>query len=194
MGTTIEQIKQIIESAKWTSIATEIRPSTVKTTEGNIKPLFCSRQFIYPGNDKFQLIFINYADPNGKVPVVSMLIKGHIRFGNRHPIAEGAYELDYVADEGFEITILHESFANALNTAPAPEDIGKWEVNAAKDVSNKTVPAFGLKAGEFFTEYDLIYIYDNLLFNGSRNIDGRPFDKPENRPTNFQVPLISEKN
>jgi hypothetical protein len=194
MGTTIEQIKQVMESAEWTSISIEIRPSTIKTPEGNIKPLFCSRQFTYPGNDKFQLTFINYADPNGKVPVVSMLIKGHIRFGDRHPIAEGAYELDYVADEGFKITILHEGFANALNAAPPPKDIGKWEVNAAKDVLNKTVPAFGLKAGEFFTEYDLIYIYDNLLFNGSRNIDGRPFDKPENRPTNLQAPLISKKH
>jgi hypothetical protein len=33
-------------------------------------------------------------------------------------------------------------------------------------------------------------VYDNMLFNGSKNVDGRPFDKPENRPTNLQVPLI----
>jgi hypothetical protein len=97
MGTTIEQIKQVMESAEWISIATEIRLGIVKTKEGDIKPLFCSRQFIYPGNDRFQLTFINYTDPYGKMPLVRMLIKGHIRFGKAHPIAEGAYELDYVA-------------------------------------------------------------------------------------------------
>ena len=192
MGKTIEQIRQFIASAEWTSIATEIRPSIVKTADGSIKPVFCSRQFKYPGNDRFQLIFMNYADPFGKAALVKMLIKGHIRFGDPHPIADGAYELDYIADEGFDITLLHEGFANAMNAAPASDDIGKWEVNTAKNVLNKTVPAFGLKAGEFFTEYDLIYSYNNLLFNGSRNIDGRPFDKPGNRPTNLQVPLVKK--
>jgi hypothetical protein len=31
-----------------------------------------------------------------------------------------------------------------------------------------------------------------MLFNSSKNVDGRAFDKPENRPTNLQLPLIRQ--
>jgi hypothetical protein len=40
---------------------------------------------------------------------------------------------------------------------------------------------------------DRIYIYNDMLFNGSKNVDGRAFDKPENRPTNLQIPLVRQK-
>jgi hypothetical protein len=186
---TIQEVRAAIEKNEWTSIAPEIRPSTVKTPSGDIKPLYCSRRFVYPGDDAFHLTFMNYADAFGKVPLVEMLIKGHIRFGGPHPIATGAYELDYIADTGFAITVLHEGLAGALNQAPLPDGIAKWEVNVPQDVLRKSVPAFGLSAGKYFTECDLIYVWNGLLFNGNRNIDGRPFDKPENRPTNLQIPL-----
>jgi hypothetical protein len=29
-----------------------------------------------------------------------------------------------------------------------------------------------------------------MLFWGARNVDGRGFDKEENRPTNLQIPLV----
>jgi len=38
-------------------------------------------------------------------------------------------------------------------------------------------------------EYDLVYLSHDLLFWGARNVDGRGFDKEENRPTNLQIPL-----
>ena len=31
-----------------------------------------------------------------------------------------------------------------------------------------------------------------MLFWGARNIDGRGFDKEENRPTNLQIPLVRQ--
>jgi hypothetical protein len=40
---------------------------------------------------------------------------------------------------------------------------------------------------------DRIYIYNDMLFNGSKNVDGRAFDQPENRPTNLQIPLVRQK-
>ena len=40
---------------------------------------------------------------------------------------------------------------------------------------------------------DRIYMYNDMLFNGSKNVDGRAFDKPENRPTNLQIPLVRQK-
>ena len=139
---TIQQIRQVIENSEWISITTEIRPGIVKTATGDVKPLYCSRRFIYPGNERFELTFINYADAYGKIPLVKMLIKGHLHFGNPHPIAGGAYELDYIGDEDFEITLMHEGFANALNAAPLSDGISKWEVNVPQIVLNKTVPAF----------------------------------------------------
>jgi hypothetical protein len=29
-----------------------------------------------------------------------------------------------------------------------------------------------------------------ILFWGARNVDGRGFEKPENRPTNRQIPMV----
>jgi hypothetical protein len=186
----IDKLRQELVKGDWASIATEIRPSTVKTAAGEIKPLYCSRQFSYSPTDTFRLIFINYADPFGRSPLVEMRIEGHVHYGKPHPIAPAAYEADYVADLSFDLKILNPAFVSALNSGPLPEGLQSWVVNVPQAVLSKSLPAFGLKAGEYFTEYDLIYLRDNLLFNGSRNVDGRPFDKPENRPTNLQAPLI----
>jgi hypothetical protein len=186
---TIEKIKKIIQENEWVSIATEIRPSTIKDANGNIKPFYCTRSFKYPAEDKFELTFTTYADSNGKVPLANMEIKGHLIFGKEHPISKGAYKLNYIADEEFEVTPLHPGFADALNNN-LDVDLEKWKVNIKQSVKGKAFPTFGLAKGQIFEEYDLIYICNNMLFNGNRNIDGRPFDKPENRPTNLQIPLI----
>jgi hypothetical protein len=154
----IEEIKQALAEGEWVSIASELRPSLVKTASGDIKPLYCSRRFVYSGADRFQLDLINYADPYGQVPLVEMRIAGHVKYGAPHPIAPGAYEADYVADEIFFITLLNSAFVSALNSTPLSEGIQPWELNVPRNVLGKSVPAFGLKAGEYFTEYDLIYI------------------------------------
>jgi len=44
--------------------------------------------------------------------------------------------------------------------------------------------------GQNFMEFDLVYVNYDMLFWGARNIDGRGFDKEENRPTNLQIPLV----
>ena len=44
-----------------------------------------------------------------------------------------------------------------------------------------------------YVDYDLIYMYNDMLFNGSKHVDGRAFDKPENRPTNLQIPLVRQQ-
>jgi len=185
---TTEEIKKFIQGGEWVSITPEVRPSIIKDANGNMKPFYCTRSFIYSSEDRFQLTFINYADPFAKIPLVKMEIKGHVFFGNEHPIANAAYNADYVADESFVVTPMHQGFADAVNQFPV-NGLNKWEVNVAQNVSGKTFPIFGLKAGELYKEYDLVYIYNNMLFNGSRNVDGRGFDTPENRPTNLQIPL-----
>ncbi|WP_221394151.1 hypothetical protein [Dyadobacter sp. NIV53] len=185
---TIEETKAFIQ-AEWVSITTEVRPSVTKSAAGDLQPFYCSRAFNYTPGDVFECTVINYADPNGKVPLVKIHIKGHIVWQDEHPLTPGAYKVDYVADEIYEATPLIQGFADAINKLPA-SGLDKWEVNIAQNLLKKGFPAFSLVEGETYVDYDLIYVYDNLFFNGSKNVDGRAFDKPENRPTNLQVPLI----
>jgi hypothetical protein len=99
--------------------------------------------------------------------------------------------VDYIADEAYEVTPLHQGFADVANRFPTG-GLNTWEVNVMQDLSGKGFPLFSLVEGQTYVDYDLIYIYDNLLFNGSKNVDGRAFDRPENRPTNLQIPLVRQ--
>jgi hypothetical protein len=186
---TTEQIKQFIQGGEWVSITPEVRPSITKSATGDIQPLYCTRVFHYTADDRFELIFMNYADSNAKVPLVKFVIKGHLQWQGEHPIAEGAYKVDYVADEAYEVTPLLQAFADAINKIPG-DGLNKWEVNVTQDLKGKAFPAFGLTEPEIYVDYDLVYIYNDMLFNGSKNVDGRAFNKPENRPTNLQIPLV----
>ncbi|MDN5286663.1 MAG: hypothetical protein JWR38_2937 [Mucilaginibacter sp.] len=188
---TVAQIKQFIQGGEWVSITTELRPSISAAANGKIQPFYLSRVFKYWADDKFECTVINYADSNGKVPLVKIVIKGHNLWQGDHPIAPGAQKVDYVADEAYEVTPLHQGFADAVNQVPG-KGLNKWEVNVTQDVKGKAFPAFGLSEGQIYIDYDLIYIYNDLFFNGSKNVDGRAFDKSENRPTNLQVPLIRQ--
>lgn len=186
---TAEQIKHFIQGGKWVSISPELRPSISKNAAGDILPFYLTRSFTYSADDVFECTVINYADPSAKIPLVDITIKGHLVWLGEHPLTEGAYNLNYVADISYEITPLNQAFADAINKIPN-STLNKWELNKTQDVKGKAFPAFGLTEGQIYIDYDLIYIYDNLLFNGSKNVDGRAFDKPENRPTNLQVPLV----
>lgn len=188
---TVEQTKQFIQGGQWVSIAPELRPSSTSGAGGKIQPFYLTRTFRFLADDRFECVVINSADAGGKVSLVRIVIKGHLRWQGAHPIAEGAQQVDYVADEAYEVTPLHQGFADAINQAPNGS-LNKWEVNVMQDVKTKAFPAFGLTEGEIYVDYDLIYAYRDLLFNGSKNVDGRAFDKPENRPTNLQVPLVRE--
>lgn len=185
----VEEIKTFIQGGEWVSITPEVRPSITKSAAGDIQPFYLTRVFKYGPDNTFECIVTNYADSNAKVPLVKIEIKGHLSWQGAHPIAEGAQKVDYVADTAYEITPLHQGFADAINRFPA-KGLDKWEVGIMQDVKGKYFPAFGLTEGEIYIDYDLIYVYNDLFFNGSKNVDGRPFDKPENRPTNLQVPLI----
>jgi len=184
---TVEQIKQSIQGP-WVSIAPELRPSIIKNANGSMKPFYMTRSFNYSAGDKFELEVINSADPYGKVPLVKIVIKGHIIWQGEHPIAAGAQKVDFISDDAYEVTPLHQGFCDAVNKAPAA-GINKWEVNVTQNLLGKSFPAFGLVEGQTYTEYDLIYVFNDLLFWGAKNVDGRGFDKPENRPTNLQIPL-----
>jgi hypothetical protein len=185
-----EQIKEFVQG-EWISIAPELRPSSIKNADGSIKPFYLTRAFKYSADDTFELEIINSADAYGKIPLVRIVIKGHIVWQGDHPIAVGAQKVNFIADQAYEVTPLVQGFADAMNQV-ASKGFNKWEVNGMQSVMGKAFAPFGLAQGQTFAEYDLIYVYDNMLFWGARNVDGRGFDTEENRPTNLQIPLMRQ--
>ncbi len=183
-----EEIKTALVG-EWVSIAPEIRPSANKNPDGTLKPFYLRRAFKCIAGDRFELTIINSADANGAVPLAKIGIKGHMVWRGPHPIAPGAQKVDFLADEGYEVTPLLQGFADVMNQIAA-NGYGKWEVNGTQSVFGKTFAPFGLAEGKNFMEFDLVYLNHDMLFWGARNIDGRGFDKEENRPTNLQIPLV----
>jgi len=182
-----EQIKQALVG-NWVSIAPEVRPSASKNPDGTLKPFYLKREFKYLAGDRFELNIVNSADPNGAVPIARISLRGHMMWRGPHPIAAGAQKVDFVADEGYEVTPLIQGFADLLNQVAA-NGYAKWQVNGTQSVFGKAFVPFGLSEGKNFMEFDLVYLSHDMLFWGARNVDGRGFDKEENRPTNLQIPL-----
>lgn len=177
---------------QWVSIAPEVRPSAIKTRDGSIKPFYLTRAFTYGRDDGFELTIHNLADPYGKVPLAKLFIKGHMIWQGDHAIAVGAQKVTFIADEEYEVTPLLQGFADAMNQLVS-KDFEKWEVHRAQSIFKKAFAPFGLAEGEIFKEYDLVYLHNDLLFWGARHVDGRGFDKEENRPTNLQIPLVRKQ-
>lgn len=186
----IEETKQALVG-DWASIASEVRPSAARNADGTLKPFYLTRAFKYLDGDRFELRIVNSADANGAVPLAKIVIKGHMLWRGPHPIAEGAQKVDFVADEGYEVTPLVQGFADVLNQV-AGQGYARWEVGATQSVFGKAFVPFGLAQGRNFMEYDLVYLAHGLLFWGARHIDGRGFDTEANRPTNLQIPLVRQ--
>lgn len=183
---TLEQIKHA-SIGKWKSITTEVRPSAQKNADGTLLPFYLTREFTYEEGDKFELIVTSFADPYGKVALMKMNIRGNINWQGPHAIAEGAQKVDFNADEAYTVTPLVQGAADLLNKSTKGYE--KWEINIAQDILGKEFLPFGLAKGEIFKEFDLLYIYNDMMFWGARNIDGRGFDTEQNRPANLQIPL-----
>ena len=173
---------------QWESITPEIRPGSTKNEDGTLKPFYLKRKFTLNPDDTFELDVTNLADPYANVPIVKIVIKGHIEWKGEHPIAKGAQKVDFSADIEYSITPLLQSFADILNKFT--NNFNEWKVGQAQNILKKAFPPFGLTDGQIFKEYDLIYLYNGMMFWGARNIDGRGFDTEANRPTNLQIPLV----
>lgn len=184
---TLQETKNAI-IGNWESIAPEIRPSAFKNEDGTLKPFYLSRKFSALPNDKFELEILNFTDAFGKIPLVKMLIKGNVFWQGNHPIAENAQKVDFAADESYEVTPLVQGFTDVLNQL-AKENFNEWKGGESQQILKKKFLPFGLAEGQIFKEYDLVYLFNDMLFWGARNIDGRGFDTEENRPTNLQIPL-----
>ena len=173
---------------KWASIAPEVRPSNTKNADGTLKPFYLTREFVLLEDDSFELMVKNFADPFAKVSLARMLIKGHIEWCGEHPLIPGAQKVNFTADEDYSVTPLLQGFADVLNKFTS--GFSEWKIGEPQSIFKKPFPPFGLVKDQIFKEYDLIFVFDGMMFWGARNVDGRGFDTEENRPTNLQIPLV----
>lgn len=187
---TREQLKEQ-SLGNWESITTEIRPSSSKNADGTLKPLYLTRGFSFLPGDKFALTVNNFADAFGKIGLAKMEIKGHTEWKGEHPIAIGAEKIDFIADDEYLVTPLLQGFADILNRYTT--GFNEWKFGESQNILGKAFAPFGLAEGQIFKEYDLIYLNNDMMFWGARNIDGRGFDTEANRPTNLQIPMQRQK-
>ncbi|MEO1257224.1 MAG: hypothetical protein AAFZ15_00445 [Bacteroidota bacterium] len=184
---TLEEVKTYA-LGEWESLSVELRPTEDRTGSGQIQPTFLRRHFDYLPNDKFIGTITLFADNYGQMPLMEFEFKGNLVWGDKHPIADGAWNIDYMLDEGFGVTPLHEQSAAMLNQG-LPEGMPPFVANEQKDILGKAFPMFHIAEGQIVADYDLIYFHSGLLFMGAKHVDGTPFDKVENRPHQLQVPL-----
>ena len=73
--------------------------------------------------------------------------------------------------------------------ASLPEGMIPFEENVQQDILKRAFPMFHIAEGQIVGDYDLIYFKHGLLFMGAKHVDGTPFDQPERRPFQLQIPL-----
>lgn len=173
----------------WTSLAIELRPTEDRSGSGVIEPTRLTRDFIYNDDDTFTGIITMYVDDYGQIPLMAFEFKGHLVWGDAHPIADGAFVIDYVLDQGFGVTPLNDQAAEMLNAALPPE-LEPFATDVKQDILGKPFPLFNIEGGQILTDHDLIYFHGGLLFMGAKHVDGTPFDLPERRPHQLQIPLV----
>lgn len=98
-----------------------------------------------------------------------MIINGHIEWKGQHPIAVDAQKVDFTADIEYTVTPLAQGFAYVLNKIA--KGYNGWKVGETQSVFKKAFAPFGLSEGKIFKECDLVYLYNDMMFWGARNID-----------------------
>ena len=185
---TLEEVKKY-SLGNWESISVELRPTEDRTGAGEILPTYLKRTFTYLEGDNFIGTITLFGDNYGQIPLMEFEFKGSLKWGGRHPIADGAWEVDYILDEGFDVTPLGEQATAMLNQA-LPPGMAEFQTGVKQDILKKAFPMFNIVEGQVVTDYDLIFFKNGMLFMGAKHVDGTPFDKPEHRPHQLQIPLI----
>lgn len=143
-------------------------------------PQFLTREFTYAADGTFLGRVDMYADPGRSVALSALEFGGHLAWGDPHPVAPGAFDVDYVCDTTFAITPLVEAAAAGFNgPTSGPE--------APFAVGRRTSM---LGRGPVIVDHDLLYLREGFLFMGAKHVDGRQFDSPAARPVALQIPLI----
>ncbi|GAB5534468.1 MAG: hypothetical protein Rubg2KO_07170 [Rubricoccaceae bacterium] len=185
---TLDDLKVAIVGT-WKSISVELRPTEDRLGTGQIEPTFLNRTFTYGDDDTFTGVITMFGDNYGQMPLFDFTFRGHLNWHGPHPIADGAFSLDYVLDTGFDVMPHNDQAAEMLNAMPA-EGVPPFETGVTQDILKKPFPLFNMVKDQIVSDYDLLYMHDGMLFFGAKHVDGTPFDTPENRPHQLQVPLV----
>ncbi|MEM9563461.1 MAG: hypothetical protein AAGA93_12630 [Actinomycetota bacterium] len=185
---TIEEVRAFAVG-HWESLTVELRPTEDRAGTGAIEPTRLRRRFHYRPDDTFTGVISQYGDDYGELHLLDFEFKGHLVWGGPHPIADGAFEIDYVLDEAFAVTPVVPDIAAMLNQG-RPADLDEFAPGVRQDILGKAFPLFDIAAGQILTDYDLVYFVNGLLFMGAKHVDGTPFDQPERRPHQLQIPLV----
>ena len=178
---------------EWESLSVELRPNEDRTGGGTVTPTYLRRHFNYLNQERFIGTITLYGDNYGQLPLMAFEFKGHLHWGDAHPIADGAYAIDYVLDEGFGVTPLHPDSAAMLNQGLI-DGMAPFEANVKQDILGQSFPMFNIVEGQIVSDYDLIYFSHGMLFMGAKHVDGTPFDQAERRPHQLQIPLARVLN
>ncbi len=184
---TLQQVQHYC-LGKWQSLSVELRPTEDRSGSGTVTPTFLRRHFTYLPNHTFIGTITLYGDNYGELPLMEFEFKGDLVWGPAHPIATGAWNIDYILNKGFGVTPLQDQTAQMLN-AGLPVGMPPFVKNVKNDILEKAFPMFHIVQGQVVSDYDLIYFKNGLLFMGAKHVDGTPFDKVENRPHQLQIPL-----
>jgi len=187
MPQTFEEV-QAYSVGTWESLSVELRPNEDRTGSGTITANYLKRRFTYFNAEKFVGTITLFADNYGQMPLMEFEFKGGLKWGNQHPIAQGAWEIDYLLNEGFGVTPRHENAAVMLNQGLV-EGVAPFEVGVKQDILKKAFPMFNIVEDQIVSDYDLIYFSHGMLFMGAKHVDGTPFDRPDRRPHQLQIPL-----
>ncbi|AFY39194.1 hypothetical protein Lepto7376_2944 [[Leptolyngbya] sp. PCC 7376] len=183
----LEEVKKYVIGT-WKSLTTELRPTEDRTGAGTVSPTYLTREFTYHDEGTFTGMITMYADNYGEFPLMAFEFQGSLEWGDRHPIAEGAWNIGYILSKGFAVTPLHPRAADMLNHG-RPGTIEPFVADQKNDILQKEFPLFNIVEGQIVTDYDLLYFKHGLLFMGAKHVDGTPFDEPERRPHQLQIPL-----
>ena len=173
---------------EWESLSVELRPTEDRTGSGQVTPTYLKRHFTYLSAGKFIGKITLFADDYGQLPLMEFEFRGHLNWGDAHPIVDGAWKIDYVLDEKFGVTPLHPDSAAMLNQGLA-EGMAPFIAGEQQDILGQSFPMFNIEAGQVVSDFDLIYFDHGLLFMGAKHVDGTPFDKADRRPHQLQIPL-----
>ena len=84
-------------------------------------------------NDKFIGTITLFGDNYGQLPLMEFEFKGNVIWHDEHPIANGAWKIDYMLDEGFGVTPLNPQATEMLNMA-LPEGMSAFQNQVKKDI------------------------------------------------------------
>jgi Adenomatosis polyposis coli down-regulated 1 len=177
----IEQTHKLMVG-KWESVSNETRPNAWGGT------YFLKRYFNNTENiATAKLVF--YTDDTYTHKNMTVIVSGPYKFIADSEIVEGAVKTDFHFDTLKVTPHTPEAVDILMGGRASDSKLKPWQVNQEQTITESTNEAvLGMKIGEY-AEYDLVKVFDDMLYYGSRPSDGSAPDTEQKRATSLQVPL-----